>query len=950
MKFLYVCLTLCMSLLMQSCSESIESSPLEWPQITEQNKPWTRWWWMGSAVDEANLTRSMELYDEIGLGGVEITPIYGVKGHEDQFVEYLSPQWTNLFIFTLQEADRIGLGVDIATGTGWPFGGPSVEADDASQYVAYKTYEVLAGQGVPEGISYTQDSYVRGVSAQPDMSQLVEPIRDNDDLQALAIDQIQFSKQLPLQVLMGYSDSGEILDLTGYVGADGQLDWVAPDGRWVLYAVFQGGHGKMVERAAPGGEGYAIDHFSEAAINNYLNVFDEAFSGHDIGTLRGFFNDSYEVDDARGEANWTSAFFEDFEARRGYDIRAHLPALFGNDTDEKNQRVLTDYRHTISELLLDKFTEPWTKWANSKGAITRNQAHGSPANILDLYAAADIPESESTDLMRIKAASSAANVAGKQLASAEAATWLNEHFHSNWSDVKEALDQFFLGGINHIVYHGTAYSPEGASWPGWLFYAAVHFSPQNPLWDDFGTLNEYVTRTQSILQRGRPANDVLLYFPVSDRFAERGSSMLVHFHGIEPFEGMMIEEDADNLHEQGYAFDFVSDRQIQAAASGESYIESGGNEYKTVVVPGARLMPLATLEKLVALAEAGATVIFHGQLPESIPGMSNLENQMAAFEQTLSRIQFTPSAVAGMESARIGEGQFLVGADLGQMLQEAGVQREALVDDGLEYIRRKRPGGVDYFLVNRGENAFDAWMPINAKGRSVAVFDPMTGDIGQATFRGGENNMEVYLQVAAGEALILGVFDEEVEGEQFAFYRPTGDIRSLDGPWTVEFINGGPEMPETTTIDQLVSWTEFAGSEGKSFAGTARYTTTFSVEEGEAEAWLMHLGAVHETARVHINGELLGTLIGPNYSLTLPASSLQPENIVEVEVSSLMANRISEMEREQVNWKKFYNINFPARLPENRNRENLFDASEWAPMPSGVLGPVTLTPVMKYEP
>ncbi len=87
------------------------------------------------------------------------------------------------------------------------------------------------------------------------------------------------------------------------------MNWTAPAGNWSLFALFEGLHGKMVERAAPGGEGYAIDHFSATASTNYFKKFDEAFKGYDISYLRSFFNDSYEVDDARGQANWTAEFF-----------------------------------------------------------------------------------------------------------------------------------------------------------------------------------------------------------------------------------------------------------------------------------------------------------------------------------------------------------------------------------------------------------------------------------------------------------------------------------------------------------------------------------------------------------------------------------------------------------------------------------------------------------------
>lgn len=192
-----------------------------------------------------------------------------------------------------------------------------------------------------------------------------------------------------------------------------KLDWTAPEGNWTIYAVFQGWHGKMVERAGPGGEGNVIDHFSDLSLRNYLKKFDQALAGHNIRSLRAFFNDSYEVDDAEGESNWTPGFFDEFAKRRGYDLRNYLPALFGKDTAEKNSRVLTDYRETISDLLLDKFTIPWRQWAASKGAVVRNQAHGSPANILDLYAASDIPETEGQEVLRMKFASSAAHVAEK---------------------------------------------------------------------------------------------------------------------------------------------------------------------------------------------------------------------------------------------------------------------------------------------------------------------------------------------------------------------------------------------------------------------------------------------------------------------------------------------------------------------------------------------------------
>src|SRR5262245_47126217 len=67
-----------------------QTPALGWPAPVGENRPWTRWWWMGSAVDTTNLTRLLTEYQKAGIGGVEICPIYGAKGYEDRFIEFLS--------------------------------------------------------------------------------------------------------------------------------------------------------------------------------------------------------------------------------------------------------------------------------------------------------------------------------------------------------------------------------------------------------------------------------------------------------------------------------------------------------------------------------------------------------------------------------------------------------------------------------------------------------------------------------------------------------------------------------------------------------------------------------------------------------------------------------------------------------------------------------------------
>jgi hypothetical protein len=79
------------------------------------------------------------------------------------------------------------------------------------------------------------------------------------------------------------------------------------------------------------------------------------------------------------------------------------------------------------------------------------------------------------------------------------------------------------------------------------------------------------------------------------------------------------------------------------------------------------------------------------------------------------------------------------------------------------------------------------------------------------------------------------------------------------------------------------------------------------------------------------------------------ANALGASPTLEVSVTNLSANRIADLDRRGVPWKKFYNVNMPARLPENRGADGLFSAAAWEPLPSGLLGPVTLMPVIKRE-
>lgn len=168
----------------------------DWYEVTTENRPFVRWWWLGSAVDPEGLTYNLSEFARQGLGGVEITPIYGVKGNEANDIPYLSDKWMDMLAHTTAEGKRLGLQIDMNNGTGWPFGGPEVTvAESARKHVTEKIT-------VPGG------------------KRIKEKLMPSDE------------KQRPvatLQKVMAVNGERR-LDITDKVNKEGILDWKAPKG------------------------------------------------------------------------------------------------------------------------------------------------------------------------------------------------------------------------------------------------------------------------------------------------------------------------------------------------------------------------------------------------------------------------------------------------------------------------------------------------------------------------------------------------------------------------------------------------------------------------------------------------------------------------------------------------------------------------------------------------
>lgn len=826
-------------------------------------KPWTRWWWLGSGVDEKNLTRQLEDFAAAGIGGVEICPIYGAKGYEDRDLAFLSKEWIAMLDHTSKECQRLGLGLDLTTGTGWPFGGPWVTDEMASHSLVPVKKDAAPGKvtlKLPEG---------------------------------------------ELECLRAFPEDGEPIDLTGFV-KNGGLDWEAKEPCRILGVVAKSPVQK-VKRAAPGGAGNVLDPFSPASIEKYLAQFDAPLKSLKSPQPRAHFHDSFEY----YAADWTPDLLDAFRKQHGYDLADHLPALFREGDADEVARVTHDYRETLDQLHRS-YLATWHDWANAHGSLTRNQAHGSPGNVLDHYAVADIPETEifrhvdDEQIPMLQFATSAAHVTGRNLVSAESFTWLGEHFQVKPSALKEAADFLWLGGVNHIFFHGIPYTPDDAEWPGWLFYASTHMGENGGLWHEMPAFTRYIRTVQSELQSGRPDTAVLMYFPVHDLWSKSANTLplfTVHNQN-EWLHGSPFHQAAMTMWNNGIACDYVSDRLLENATVTDGSILLGNASFRTLVIPEHQQMPEATARKLEALAKQGASVVFLGKPPETTPGLP--ANGLAIDKAIPTSVDLLPH------------------------LDSLGIKPEPMTTIGIRFVRRDTDAGQSWFLVNHTDELIDQEVALSTAFTSALFIDPSPPNrSGNPAIKDGK----IHLRLQPGESRILRTSTTtRYDAKPWTDFFPETIASEIAGPWTVEFIEGGPKLPAKAGEWALRSWTEL-GDDARNFSGTARYTTTFTAKAGNVA---LDLGRVAETCRVKLNGKDLGSSFFPPHRFDVSDVINDGENTLEVEVTNLAANRIADADRRGVEWKAFHEINFV-----NIDYKP-FDASGWKPLPSGLIGPVRL--------
>jgi len=581
--------------------------------------PGVYWFWNANAISESEISRELDLLKAAGIGGVLIFPLQepmAATKVDEQPLQWLSPQWALMLKFTADAAQARGMYVDLLVGTGWPFGGPFVQAGDQIKIIKLGTTE-LTGPGTFSG--NIRDLMVLPPGAWGETTNGLEP-------------GLQFLRLVPKNP-QNFQAGTELKD---QVQPDGSITFAIPSGQYVLYTGTYREGFLVVNIAAPGGAGPVVDHLNSTALNNYLGYVENAlkpYLGEQIGQkLRSLHCDSFELTNA----NWTADFAQEFLNRRGYAIDPYLPFIVewppasgGSGFNDTVNRVQYDFWKTQQELFNERFLTPFNEWCHNEGTDSRSEAYGCyeidpienkliadrPMGETWIAMVSDIPTSEvlipvdkqiSATNMGIwscranKYTSSAAHLAGRAEVSCETMTSGSSAFRLRPQDIKVALDLDFVSGINQTYYHGYNWSPPKAGFPGW-FYCGSYIDDKELWWPYFEEVNKYHSRLSWVLQNSVSRSQV----------------------GLISWESFLWEA----LHQNGYCVDYINEKIIRDAASSGGKLTYGPQSYELLILNRVDAVEPATATALANFVNAGGKIIFVDYPPYYAPGLADAVNR-----------------------------------------------------------------------------------------------------------------------------------------------------------------------------------------------------------------------------------------------------------------------------------------------------------------------------------
>ena len=499
----------------------------------------------------------------------------------------------------------------------------------------------------------------------------------------------------------------------------GTINWKVPDGHWEIVQptwTFRSGPTKSANNGGGKTNEHSImDYLNPEADRLFAQWTFEAYKaavGDEFGkTVLGFRGD----EPAYGFNPWSPVLLEEFQKRKGYDLRPHLGDVAGITISsranpppgpvnlDEAHRAYADYCDVWSDLFGENFFGTEGKWCAQNHI--EMQMHIEHEEFLPMLAIANgdffkcmrsiqVPGIDAIwhqiwhDVVADypKLASSATHLNGHPRAMCEAFA-----AYRPAPDIKEAgwiLNHLMALGINRIEYMGLQ-----SVGPLHGFYADPGFP----------ALSLHVNRTLYLLGEGRPTAQIGVYIPSTSFWFKDGSADTAFLDTVHAL--LQHQRDLDYVDEDALSRTLT--------LRGKELVNLSGQSYRAILIPPVDAISKASLQKLHDFADAGGTVIFFGNAPRLVTDKNFLT---AAGPADISWAALEPTS--GITDGVLHQ------------LPEPDVATDQPTT-WLKYNHRRLKDGDLYFFFNEGEQplSLNATVASQASMTRVEHWNTYTGTI-----------------------------------------------------------------------------------------------------------------------------------------------------------------------------------------------------------------------------
>ena len=893
--FAFICLISCTDSIQVDSIEKEFQNPPDWA------KPHTWWHWVDGHVSKEGISKDMEAWKALGIGGFQQFDIsWGIP---DGGTEFNSPDYHDKMRHAFNEAERLGLEAGINSASGWSStGGPWVTPEHSMKMIVWSETAIKGGAeksvalDFPDldnlkrhGNQYKGHRNLKQHDFYRDVAVIAFPTPANKEyrlekweeksLQALYTRPDNFfatNERTPRNAVIAAAD---IRNITDKMDNNGVLTWDAPDGNWTILRLGYSTTGAFIRPGSKAGQGLEIDKMSRAAVDVHWDELIEKIIADADGkkALTTILIDSYEV----GHQNWTDDFPKQFTNLCRYDIIPNLVCMTGRivESTEYTERVLWDMRKTVADLMHKNYFQYFKEKCHEQGFKLATEPYGTGS--FDAPTVAKISDLALTEFwMRETPFSrrnlwdwtsqivpSAVRLKGEKIVSAESFTRMQGDWTAHPYSMKIRGDRAFAAGVNRYYFHTSVHQPWNDNVkPGFTMgQFGTQFHRNNTWFYKSKEWLKYIARCQYVMQKGRYVSDLLVLYGESQ--------------GAISFIGQEEQPLKDYL--SGLRFDLSNIETLNTLSvdeTGSIRVTYNGtlleNKYKLLLIERADLMTVETAEKMANLVEQGATIF--APKPLRTPGLSDFKGNDKKLQQLVAKY---------WDSGKIKAPEQFNSA-------LSTIQNDCEIPEQTEYSHHIIDGNDYYFVANQSYEERVLNCKFRVAGKLPEIWNPETGEIAPAENWKitADGRTEVALNMSEAASVFV-VFREETNKDRNSTPKPRfEELALINTPWQVEFDKHYVPKGQIT-LDSLIPLNEHADFNVRHFSGTATYKTIFQVEK-TGKPMFIDLGDVQVIAEIKLNGKVLKTLWKPPFRIDISDIVKSGENELEVKVTNLWVNRL----------------------------------------------------------